>query len=304
VAVENLARIAGQTARSTLRRFVEDPASGVRSALARGVGRLGQDWALALLKPLVTDRDRGVRLAAISALGRVGHATDETLRMVRTALQDPYIGIRLAAVLTLADLQGPQARPRLRQLAGTDDLIPALQAATRLARMGEDQPVLDAIARALVDRQWTVRAAGCNAGSSLHGANPVARKLISDRGLVDPEPRVRIAAARAVLALGDSSRAARSAALLQGLACRQTSESMESLCLQAAEVLLRANNRVGLRQLERLVRQGISPSHRREALRIALTGGGLLQLAVDALADSDLRVAVAAAVELYRRTTD
>jgi len=301
VAVGNLGRIAGKAALAPLQRFVDDRSAAVRAALARGLVEIGGDGALGLLSRLAGDRDRSVRLAAINALGRLRLA--RAARFVRSALDDSYIGVRLAAVLALAEIEGQAARPKLREVAAGGDLPAALRAGVRLARMHEDQPVLDAIAKALVDKQWTVRAAGCNAGASLAG-HRVARKLIADTALRDPEPRVRIAAARAVLALGDRGAAARTAALLQGLACRADTQPMESLCLQAAEVLLRGGNRVGLRELERLAHRGKVPHHRQEALRLALTGGGLLRLALDALADADPKVAVAAAVEVYRRTED
>lgn len=298
VAVANLGRIAKEAALATLKRFAGDPEPEVRAALARGIAGLKQGSVLGLLERLAGDKDRAVRRDAIAALGRLGRPA--VVKAVRRALSDSYVGVRLAAVLALAELRGDAAGPRLRELAEGADPTIALRAGVRLARLGEDQPVLNAIAKALVHRRWPIRVAACNAAASLGNKHPVARKLVAERALKDPEPRVRIAGARAVLALGDESDAARTAALLQGLACG-SSEKMESICLQAAEVLLRSGNRAGLRVLERLTRQAKRPADRREALRIALTGGALLELAVDAIPDPDPTLAVAAATEIYVR---
>jgi len=299
VAVGNLARIAGAAAMRTLARLSRDPSPEVRAALARGIDRVGKEAAVGLLGRLAHDPERSVRRDAVAALGRLGRPAGA--KIVRAALKDPYIGVRVAAVLALAELEGDRAIPMLRELAEEDDLPTALRAGVRLARMGEDQPVLNAIAKGLVDGSWTVRAAACNAAASLGGKHAVARKLVADRALRDPEPRVRAAGARAVLALGDESAAGRTAALLQALSCSARGKEMEALCLQAAEVLLRSGNRSGLHELERLTRGAREPAHRAEALRIALTGGGLLETAADALADPEPTVAVAAATDIYIR---
>ena len=300
VAVGNLARIAGKSAIKSLMRFVTDSSPEVRAALARGLGGVHDDLVLEPLGRLVRDKDRVVRAAAVAAVGRAG--CKGGMDMVETALNDSYLGVRLAAVLAFGELGGTGVKQRLRELAWSQDLPTAYRAGAKLARMGEDQPLLNAIAKGLVDKKWTVRAAACNAVSTIK-QNSVALKL-ARRALRDPEPLVRAAAARAVLSQGDKTAAARVGGLLIGLGCKSSDGDMETVCIQGAEVLLRTGDRSALKHLERLALKAKKAAHRREALRIALTGGSLLELAADVLPDPDPDVAIAAAVLIYKKTED
>jgi HEAT repeat protein len=300
VAVGNLARIAGKSAIKSLMRFVTDSSTEVRAALARGLGGVKDDLVLEPLGRLVRDKDRGVRAAAVASLGRAGRKGG--MDMVETALNDEYLGVRLAAVLAFAELGGTGVKQRLRELAWSQDLPTAYRAGAKLVGMGEDQPLLNAVAKGLVDKKWSVRAAACNAASTIK-QHTVALKLVR-RALRDPEPRVRAAAARAVLAQGDKTAAARVGGLLVGLGCKSSDTELEAVCIQGAEVLLRAGDRSGLKHLEQLALKAKTAPHRREALRIALTGGALLELAVDVLPDPDADTAVAAAVQIYKKTED
>lgn len=296
VAVENLSRIAGKAAISALSRFVTDPAPRVRSALARGLPLTKSKEALPLLTKLVSDKDKGVRVEAIRALGTLG--LPQGVSAVSKALKDPYPGVRVAAVIALADLQSDAAKPALAKIAAGDDLSLALRAGVRLSRMGSVQPVLNAIARTLVSRQWTLRVAGCNAAGSVK--DRVALRLVA-RVLKDPEPAVRIAAARAVFAHNRQEVGLITVRSLHSLACGAKDEQMESLCLQAAELLTRAGKSSGRASLARLSHRGKTPTLRISALRSALALGAHLSVALKALPDKDPKVRVAAAIQIYKR---
>ena len=100
---------------------------------------------------------------------------------------------------------------------------------------------------------------------------------------------------------GFDSRCVRGAGLV-ALGCKAPKSNLESLCIQGAELQLRAGDPAGSRHLERLARASKDARRRGEALRIALSDGARTDLAVAALTDSAVDVAVAAAVHLYKKT--
>jgi HEAT repeat protein len=300
VAVGAVGRLAGAAALPTLARFVADPDPGVRGAAATALGATRKPEALPPLLRLLEDRAGTVRADAIAALAALAAA--DALPAIRKHAQDPYLGARLAAAEALATLEGAAGRDSLRALARGADLSLALRAGQQLARLGEPQPVLDAIAKALVDRRATLRVAACVTAASLRDRVGVELAL---RALRDVEPRVRLAAARAVLSRRSLDRAPAIAAAtaIERLSCRgePSAISVEAteLCMQAAEVLVRAGQASTI--LPRLARSARAPELRISALRIALAEAPDLRLAVDALADPDGRVVLAAATWLYRR---
>jgi HEAT repeat protein len=301
VAVANLGRIAGAGAIKALSGFVDDPAAEVRAALARGLPRTRSPKALPLLIKLAADKERSVRAAAVAGLADLG--LKGGVPTVRTALKDPYRGVRISALLALADLEGEAAAGILADVAAGDDLAQALRAGIRLCRLGQVQPALNAIAKALVDRTWTVRAAACNAAGSVQDA--VALKLVQ-RALRDQEPAVRLAAARAVIARSTPSNpdAVKVALGVTNLACTgDKGGAMEALCLQAAEILAGARRPVGQKTLARLALKGREAQTRIAALRMAIRAlpQRATGLTLKVLPDKMAQVTVAAAVTLYKQ---
>lgn len=300
VAAGNLGRIAGGAAIATLAGFVGDGAEDVRSATAWSLAATRQKEALSPLMKLLEDRSPRVRADAAAASGSLGNR--DAAAPLHKLTGDAVVPVRLAAASALADLGDRAARGALRELAASPDLAVALRAGLRLAKLGEVQPVLDAVAQGLVDRRWTLRAAACNTAGSVKDS--VAHDLVL-KGLEDPEPSVRLAAARAVFAhRGQGSQPAlQTAASVSQLACpgKDPSLAMTSLCVQSAELLLRAGNARGRSLLHELARRASVPSLRLEALRAALTFDGERAVAVEAMADPDGKVALAAAAWIYRR---
>jgi len=295
--VRQVGRIARGAAFDVLDDFVKDPAADVRAACARSLGLTGRQQAAKLLARLARDPAREVRHAAILALGTLGkRAGAGGAAAARRALRDPYPPVRHAAIATLARLRGARARPTLRRIAAGDDLRSALHAGRALARHDEPQPVLDAIAKALVDRDWTLRAAAVNTASQVD--DKVAWQLVV-KALRDRQPAVRLAAARTLLAHGlDSSATLAAARRVLALSCGRK----PSLCIQAAEIVGRQGSAAGPRRLRSLARSAKRWRHRRAALEAAQRREwGTPQISIARLADAEPRVALAAASYLYRR---
>ncbi len=300
VAVRELGRIAGHAALTSFARFARDSDAGVRAAAAAALGGLRKKKAeaLAAVLTLLGDADASVRSEAVSSAARLGDK-GAAVRL-RQLISDPHLGVRLAVVVALADLQDGEAAAGLREIAGGDDVPAALRASLRLAKLGEVQPALNAIAKGLVDRRWPVRAAACNAASSLK--DTVAPQLL-EKALRDPEPRVRLTAARAVLAHGQREQAIRVATSIKQLACPGKPDAQRAeLCERAAEILALSGEGDGVPTLSGLVSRAPTAETRLSALRLALGIGRDRGLALTAIADTDPTVAIAAAAWLYKRT--
>ena len=160
LALEWVARIAGEKALKAVGAAAADRAAGVREAAARALTRTGAGGLEPLLK-LLKDKERTVRAAAAEALGRQDQ--QRARKALAAALDDSYVGVRLAAARSLGTLKDSASKPALFKLASGDDLITALAAAKALFKLGEVQPVLDAIARSLEVGKVPARVAACNA---------------------------------------------------------------------------------------------------------------------------------------------
>jgi HEAT repeat protein len=297
IAVRAVGKFGGAAAVGPLARFVDDGDASVRSAAADALAVTRRREALEPLRRLLADRDPWVRADAARAISSLGLA--EGAAVLRGAAADAVPGVRLAVAVALCDLKDEGAKATLAALAAGDDLTVALRAALRLSRLGDAQPALNAIAKALVDRRWPVRAAGCNAASSVKSAVVVA---LLQRALKDPVPAVQMAAARATFSRGAQESAAATARAIFATACRTRGPASVEMCLEAAELLARAGQEDGRSTLAHLARLASPPERRLEALRAALIFVGRLTLAIDALPDPDPRVSIAAAAWIYRRT--
>ena len=255
--------------------------------------------ALEALRRLLSDPDAGVRAAAAHA-AETAHAVGLAPEL-RRMTGDQHLGARLSAVSALAAVGDGEARPSLQGMAASDDPFTAMRAGLQLARMGEAQPILDAVARALVDKRWTARVAACTTVSVLH--DRVGLQLI-EKALRDPEPRVRLAAARALLAGRPDLRepAVRTTLSVQHLSCGKPGRppALAELCVDASDLLVRAGHGAGMEMLKQLARRGATPELRLSALRAALLLAPNRWLALDGLADPEWRNALSAASWIYR----
>lgn len=316
IAVEQVGRIGKTKVINALIPYLADPSPQVRAAAARGLSHADDPSVVARLAPLCKDPSWQVQVAAARALARLERAAGASA--VEPLLQSPQLAVKLAAINALAELRQKDAAAMLRKVATGGDLAAALQAGVRLAGLDEPQPVLDAIGRALKARKWETRAAACNAASRVKQAELVREALR------DPEPRVRAAAARALLASGARSAergmrpVVKAAVALHNLACpadtlvaatssqpasapasRPAGSPATALCVQAAELMALAAQPQGLATLLRLVQPPHPRGVRLQALELALRHRKSYDLALSLLADKDGRVAVAAAIWLF-----
>lgn len=294
VAVEQVGRIAGVKAMSALFPHVKDREPRVRAAAARALAWCKSREALPHLTALLSDREWQVQAAAARALGRLGFS--EGAAPLKPLLASPRLGVKLAALDALTDLDREMARPLLQEAARGRDFMVALRAGVRLAGLGQVQPALDIIARTLVAGKGSARAAACNAASQVK--DTVAADLVI-RALKDPEPRVRLAAGRALLAHRRGPEVLDAARALHRLACPAGKNPAPSLCLQAAELMALLGQPEGAATLATLARSGPTGQLRNRALSLALRHQSSHDLALSALTDADPHVVVAAAIWFY-----
>ncbi len=293
VAVEQVGRIAKAKAMTALFPHVKDKHPLVRAAAARALAFTRDRAALPHITGLLSDKDWQVQAAAARALGSLGFRSSAPL--LKPLLYRTRLGVRMAAMEALAALDGALARPLLREVARGGDILAGLRAGVLLARLGEPQPALDAIARGLVAVKHSTRAAACNAASQVKDA--VAIQLVA-KGLKDPEPLVRLAAGRALVAHRREPQVLDAARSLHRLACATDKKKLPSLCLQAAELWALLGQAEGRATLAALARSGPS-GLRRRALAVSLRHDASEERALTAFTDPDPRVAIAAAIWLY-----
>ena len=302
IAVSEVGRIAKAKAYDAVMPFVTDPNAVVRAAAAKALAYTQRQQALPLLIKLAGDAARAVRLAAVQALGTLGKIGGR--QAVRQHLHDAYLPLRLAALNSYAKLAGADALPYLREAAAGRNSRLALHAARILARRGETQPILNAIAKALVDRQWTLRAAGINTASTLQ--DKVAWDLAA-RGLRDPEPAVRLATIRMFRAHSLVPQKANHAAqaLFSLLCANKRPATLDSpacsRCTQAAALLAQNHDRRGRMKILEVLRKGARWQDRAEALRAGLRFAPSARLAMAALGDTQPRVNLVAAIYVCQK---
>jgi HEAT repeat protein len=200
------------------------------------------------------------------------------------ALEDPYLGARLAAVQLIAEHGDDDARARLVDLAGGDDLFVALRAASNLARAGHDR-IATPVDRAITDDSWSVRAAAVNAALDLVD-RPRVLELVGRR-LADPRIEVRLAAARAMIQLGVDARA-------RPIFVEALDAPTDPARLQGARGLVRLRDPRGREALSRLCKAP-SPATRSGAVLAHAQARRPTPGLVDALADESVEVRIDAA---------
>jgi HEAT repeat protein len=289
IAVDGIGKKVGKLAAADLERAAADPDPQVRRAAIRWLGELKDGDALGLLTQALSDRDDGVRAAAAGALARLG--AGDLVALGTRALGDRALAVRLGGIAVLVAAHRPQARAALTALI--DDLDPVVATQAALAA-GGGPPAHKAIERAAIDAAWAVRAGAANLAVRAlgkPGGLALARRLASD-----PEPAVRLAAARVLIAGGD--RAAAVAIFAAVLASPDHD-------VDAAVDLASAEDPRGLAALDAAVRDPArAPTARAAAAAAHRAARHITPGLVAALADASgaVRVEAAAALALLARS--
>lgn len=293
LALEWVARIAGDRAVGTVGEAASDSVEQVRVAVARSLAHTGPGGVPVLLT-LLTDKVREVRVAAAASLGDLGDSGARPALV--KALQDSYVGVRLAAAKALGRQGGSESAPALRALAAGDDLLTALNAGRVLHKQGEAQPLLDAMAKALMMGDGPAREAACNAATMVKDG---AALMLVINALTDKLPGVRMAAARATRQGGKGPQAVGVALVVLKEACAETKLPRE--CFAAAELLALEEVKEGQAELRRLATAAKSPTLRQQALAAHLRLIRDPDLALKALEDDAAAVVMTAASWLYMK---
>jgi HEAT repeat protein len=302
IAIVAVGRLAKAKALPAIERQAGHRSAVVRAASADALQASGvrSDRAVALLTKLIKDEKREVRLAAAKALLTL--AIPGSQKAIREGLQDDYLPVRKATLQIYDRLAKDDALPYLREAARGEDISLALLAGRLLAKRGETQPVLDAVAKGLVDKRWTIRVVALNTASMLE--DRVAWDL-AKRALRDAEPAVRLAAVRLFIAHGkDKAAVADSQRVLRStfaLLCPKDPVASKDIprCIESAELLARRKDDGGRKTLAALAQKAKKWGHRAQALRLALLHTGDRDIAVVGLGDAEPRVALEAAQHLF-----
>ena len=265
-----------------LTRLLDSPHAAAHATALRRLVRLRGAAALPLLSARVQHRQVAVRQAAIQGLGIVGRGPRE-LKLLLAATEDAHLGVRLAAVQALGRRPQGEVRAVLGRLCRGADPYLALHAGLALARQGDRQPLQKAVVRGLLHKRWTVRAAALNAAISAGQRMAPAQ---SRRALDDTRAVVRLTAARALFDDPGLRLAALGAARAVHAKACGAGRTRPWLCLQAAEIMTRAEMPAGASTLDRLFRRSGRPPLRAAALGTLLLLRRDRDLALEALADA------------------
>lgn len=192
IAIEGIGKKVGKLALADLEKAAADRDARVRRAAIHWLGSLKDKDAIEVLTKRMRDPDDSVRAAAATALARIG--IGDLAAYGKQALEDHSLAVRLAGLDLLA-----AAHRDAELVALIDDADPmvALSAAIR-SRKDLAPKVID---RALAADEWTIRAGVANMLSM--AVDPPSAKTYAQRLISDTHPGVRLAAARALLHVGD-----------------------------------------------------------------------------------------------------
>jgi HEAT repeat protein len=286
VAITALGKKVGKVAAADIRGGLSDRDAAVRDAACAALGPIAEDEDLvALARLATTDPVPTVRASAIRALIRPHPAAARAV--AQRGLADPYLGARIAAA-DLLHAFGTSEIARLRTLTSAQDPFLAVHVAALLRGAGG----IEVVRAAAQATDWPVRSAAMNA---LGG--PIADVALALTLGDDPEPRVRLAAARALVRLRHPKDAVRIFVAALG-------SQDESVRLDAAMALARDGIAGSVETLGQLASSAAAPGVRIAALNAVPSATPMPGVVITGVADPAPIVRVAAAEKLLRLLAD
>ena len=280
IAVDGIGKKVGALAAVDLHKAAADADPRVRRAALRWLAQIKDKEAPAVLERNLRHTDEGVRAAAASGLARLGMG--DLQAFAKKALADKSLAVRLAGIELLV---AAKRTDELTQIAQSDaDPMVAAEAAIAVKRTDLAQAALDKAATA---ERWTIRAGAAN--TAVRALDKSAAITFARKLMTDPEVGVRLAAGRAMLAVGDKPGAI--AIFEQALATDSA--------VSAATDLARIGDKRGLDTLSNATRDAkATPDQRAQAAVAHATARRVTPGLVAALADANGVVRVEAAAVL------
>ena len=209
-AIESIGRLgaAGERYVPALVQALRDADRDVRRSAAYALGALGPvarpaAARLALCAAGWASNDAVSAIGALAAIGPDGAPWAPTLAARLDVDTDPERVMWIAEALGRMGPAAATVAPRLRALLADGHAVVRLSASSALIRMGcPGREVLETLTALLVSEAWYERRNACEAlaewGTGARAALPVLRKALED-----PDPQVREAAAKAILAIDE-----------------------------------------------------------------------------------------------------
>lgn len=198
-------------------RGLVDDNRGVRFVACMTIGEAGDRDLAVLVQPLLQDESDSVRSAAMLALSRCGQTVD--LTPIAAMLTDNDPEVRGNAYLVLGELGNRTAVPLIRDSIGRGmklvnpirARLVDLTAAEALVKLGDEreiEPLRAALFAPPEQAELTVVA--CDAIGRLRDepSRPMLERLLSVGGDAERAPEIRLAAARALLRIGNAENVA------------------------------------------------------------------------------------------------
>jgi HEAT repeat protein len=197
IADEALARIGNPEAVARLTRRVAAPnvrtdVSGDIDALVKGKAPGAATAIAAALDPA---RTMPTKMSAARALGELGSA--DAIPQLQRALQDPEPPVRMMAAAALARLGDQSGAELIRQMENSPVTDIRLMAAQASASANPSGPWTAVATAALQDADPIARLTAAQMLVA-HGSDPAAALATLNEALADPNPALRLIAARAV----------------------------------------------------------------------------------------------------------
>lgn len=199
-AAEALGAIGDARAVPALAEAMDDPLARVRQAVAKALGALGDPIAVHALAEALEDSDQAVRQAAANALGRIGDPS--AVPGLSEALDDPEAQVRAQAAGALGQIGDPSVIPALVEAWDDSQNRVRDEAILAIQRIGGPEAV-GALIEGIGSDDSRVQLAAAQALEEL--APPEAVSTLIATFKAARSESVRMAAARALGEIGDSS---------------------------------------------------------------------------------------------------
>ena len=198
-------------------RGLVDENRGVRFVACMAIGETRDRDLGVLVQPLLQDESASVRAAAMLALSRCGHGVD--LTPIASMLVDNEPEVRANAYLVLGELGNRSAVPLIRDSIGRGmklvnpirARLVDLTAAEALVKLGDEREI-EPLRAALFapPEQAELTLVACDALGRLRDevSRPMLERLLTVSGDARRSPEIRLAAARALMRIGDATPAA------------------------------------------------------------------------------------------------